>query len=50
MKMVKVYNANGDEILACHVDLDYYASIGWKPHEEKPKAKAAVKEAKEESE
>jgi hypothetical protein len=47
MKMVKVYNANGDEILACDVDLDYYASIGWKPHEEKPKAKAKVKEESE---
>jgi hypothetical protein len=47
MKMVKVYNANGDEILACHVDLDYYASIGWTPKDEKPKAKAKAKEESE---
>lgn len=30
MKMVPVYNANGDKILACSCDLEYYQSIGWK--------------------
>ena len=50
MKMVKVYNAIGDEILACEVDLERYAAIGWKPFEEKPKAKAVAKEVKEEKE
>ena len=50
MKMVKVYNANGDEILACAVDLERYAAIGWKPAEDKPKVKAVVKEVKEEKE
>lgn len=29
MKMVPVYNANGDKILACAPDLEYYQSIGW---------------------
>lgn len=47
MKMVKVYNAIGDEILACAVDLERYAANGWKPAEEKPEAKAAAKEEKE---
>lgn len=39
MKMVKVYNATGDEILACHCDLEYYESIGWT--QEAPKKAAA---------
>jgi hypothetical protein len=39
MKMVPVYNANGDKILACEPDLAYYQSIGWKP--EQPKSKPA---------
>lgn len=30
MKMIPVYNANGDIILACSCDLVYYQSIGWK--------------------
>jgi Cu2+-containing amine oxidase len=29
MKMVKVYNKTGDEILACEVDLEQYQSKGW---------------------
>ena len=29
MKMVKVYNKAGDEILACEVDLAHYQSKGW---------------------
>lgn len=29
MKMVKVYNKAGDEILACEVDLAKYQSKGW---------------------
>jgi hypothetical protein len=29
MKMVKVYNKAGDEILACEVDLEQYQSKGW---------------------
>jgi hypothetical protein len=47
MKMVKVYNTQGDEILACEVDLDRYAQIGWTPIKEKPKAKLVAKEEKE---
>lgn len=47
MKMVKVYNAIGDEILACAVDLERYAANGWTPVKDKPKAKAAAKEEKE---
>lgn len=42
MKIVPVFNANGDKILACSCDLDYYQSIGWKleaPAKAKPKAK-----------
>ena len=31
MKMTAVFNANGDKILACNCDLDYYRSIGWLP-------------------
>lgn len=50
MKMVKVYNKTGDEILACEVDLDRYAQIGWTPVKEKPKAKPVVVEEKEETE
>jgi hypothetical protein len=30
MKMVPVYKG-GEKILACHCDLEYYASIGWLP-------------------
>ena len=43
MKMVPVYNANGDKILACEPDLEYYQSNGWlleEPAKEKPKAKS----------
>lgn len=29
MKMVKVYNSDGDEILACECDLEQYQSKGW---------------------
>ena len=29
MKMVKVYNKAGDEILACECDLGQYQSNGW---------------------
>jgi len=29
MNMTPVFNANGDKILACECDLDYYESIGW---------------------
>lgn len=29
MKMVKVYNTQGDEILACECDLEQYQSKGW---------------------
>lgn len=29
MKMVKVHNSNGDEILACECDLERYQSNGW---------------------
>jgi hypothetical protein len=47
MKMVKVYNATGDEILACEVDLERYAQIGWTPVKDKPKAKPAAKEETE---
>ena len=50
MKMVKVYNATGDEILACAVDLERYAQIGWKPAEDKPKPKATKPVATEEKE
>lgn len=43
MKMVKIYNANGDSILACACDLEYYQSIGWKSEEPaKPKSKAII--------
>lgn len=49
MKMVPVYSANGDKILACACDLEYYQSIGWKPEqpaEEVSKAKSkTTKEA-----
>lgn len=49
MKMIPVYNADGDKILACACDLEYYQSIGWKPEEpakEIPKAKSkTTKEA-----
>ena len=43
MKMIAVYNANGDKILACEPDLEYYQSIGWKPEEPaKPKRKVTI--------
>lgn len=29
MKMVKVYNKAGDEIIACECDLEQYQSNGW---------------------
>ncbi len=45
MKMIAVYNANGDKILACESDLEYYQSIGWKSEAPaKPKSKAIVVE------
>ena len=48
MKMVSVYNANGDKILACEPDLEYYQNIGWKPEQPKPvKAEPKSKPAKE---
>jgi hypothetical protein len=47
MKMVKVYNKAGDEILACEVDLDRYEQIGWTPVKDKPKAKPLAKEETE---
>lgn len=48
MKMVKVRHESGEEILACHVDVAYYESIGWKVVQAKaaPKAKV-VKEEQE---
>lgn len=48
MKMVPVYNANGDKILACADAVEYYRSIGWvteEPAKGKPKAKAAKETA-----
>lgn len=43
MKMVPVYNANGDKILACEPDLEYYQSIGWLLEEPtKPKCKVII--------
>lgn len=49
MKMVPVYNANGDKILACACDLEHYQGIGWtteEPAKEAPKAKSkTTKEA-----
>lgn len=39
MKMVPVYNANGDKILACACDLEHYQGIGWATEEP---AKAAI--------
>lgn len=43
MKMVPVYNANGDKILACACDLEHYQGIGWTTEEPaKPKRKAVV--------
>jgi hypothetical protein len=47
MKMVKVYNATGDEILACEVDLERYAQIGWTPVKDKPKVKPVATEETE---
>jgi len=47
MKMVKVCNKTGDEILACEVDLDRYAQIGWMPVKDKPKVKPVAKKETE---
>ncbi len=48
MKMIPVYNANGDKILACACDLGYYQTIGWTPEEPaKAPAKAKSKSTKE---
>lgn len=48
MKMVPVYNANGDKILACACDLEYYQSIGWMPEQAaKEASKAKSKSTKE---
>lgn len=51
MKMIPVFNASGDKILACACDLDYYQSIGWKPEEPaKAKPKAKIEETVKEAE
>ena len=48
MKMVKVYNAQGDEILACECDLEQYQSKGWDVKKaEKPKKEAKKVEESE---
>lgn len=48
MKMVKVYNKAGDEILACECDLEHYQSKGWDVKKaEKPKVKAEKVEESE---
>ena len=49
MKMVEVYNANGDKILACACDLEYYQNIGWKTEAAaKPrKGEATIERTKE---
>lgn len=48
MKMVKVYNKTGDEILACEVDLANYQSKGWDVKKAvKPKVQAEKVEESE---
>jgi len=48
MKMVKVYNKTGDEILACEVDLGHYQSKGWDVKKAaKPKVQAEKVEESE---
>lgn len=54
MKMVPVYNATGDQILACACDLGYYQGIGWTAEEPakavipaKAEAEAIVEPTKE---
>jgi hypothetical protein len=48
MKMVKVYNKAGDEILACEVDLAQYQSKGWDVKKAaKPKVQAEKVEESE---
>ncbi len=48
MKMVKVYNKAGDEILACEVDLAKYQSNGWDVKKAaKPKVQAEKVEESE---
>lgn len=48
MKMVKVYNKAGDEILACECDLEQYQSKGWDVKTAtKPKVKAEKVEESE---
>lgn len=48
MKMVKVYNAQDDEILACEVDLENYQSKGWDVKKSaKPKVQAEKVEESE---
>jgi Cu2+-containing amine oxidase len=48
MKIVKVYNAQGDEILACEVDLAHYQSKGWDVKKAaKPKVQAEKVEESE---
>lgn len=48
MKMVKVYNAQGDEILACECDLEQYQSKGWDVKKAvKPKVQAEKVEESE---
>jgi hypothetical protein len=48
MKMVKVYNKTGDEILACEVDLEQYQSKGWDVKKAgKPKVQAEKVEESE---
>ena len=48
MKMVKVYNKAGDEILACECDLQQYQSKGWNVEAAaKPKVQAKKVEESE---
>ena len=48
MKMVKVYNSTGDEILACECDLEQYQSNGWSAEvAAKPKKEAKKVEESE---
>jgi hypothetical protein len=48
MKMVKVYNKAGDEILACECDLEQYQSNGWDVKKAaKPKVQAEKVEESE---
>jgi hypothetical protein len=44
MKRVQVFNASGDMIEACAADVDYYATIGWKPKARTAAVKTVQKE------